>query len=278
MYKDTPMPPVPVGDWQDLVAPYAIPQSPECYVGEPDPRALQRARAGYYGHMTHIDHQINRFLEILAEYGQADNTVVCFTSDHGEMLGDHHMWRKAYPYEGSAHVPLILKGPAGGSIQRGAVCEQAVELRDIMPTLLEAAGLPIPETVEGRSFLPMAQGQSADWRPYLHGEHTVLGQSLQWLTDGREKYVWWSGTGAEQLFDLTADPQELHDLARDAAQAERLSAWRARLIAELAGREEGYTDGQRLIAGRPVSPVLAHLREQAAAYMNRPKGSWEKFL
>jgi hypothetical protein len=124
----------------------------------------------------------------------------------------------------------------------------------------------------------MAQGQSADWRPYLHGEHTVLGQSLQWLTDGREKYVWWSGTGAEQLFDLTADPQELHDLARDAAQAERLSAWRARLIAELAGREEGYTDGQRLIAGRPVSPVLAHLREQAAAYMNRPKGSWEKFL
>jgi len=213
--------------------------------------------------MTHIDHQLNRFMEILAEYNLADNTYICFTSDHGEMLGDHHMFRKAYPYEGSAHVPLILKAPKGGDIAPRTVCGPVVELRDIMPTLLECAGLPIPETVEGRSFLPFARGQSPAWRPYLHGEHTVLGQALHWLTDGHEKYVWFSGAGHEQLFDLDRDPQECRDLARDPANAARVAAWRRALIQELAGREEGFTDGERLIAGRPVRNCLAHLREQA---------------
>jgi len=263
MYCDEPMPDVPVGDWVDLLAEYDNPSRPDCFRGAIDPRALRRARAGYYGHMTHIDHQLNRFMEILAEYNLADNTYICFTSDHGEMLGDHHMFRKAYPYEGSAHVPLILKAPKGGDIAPRTVCGPVVELRDIMPTLLECAGLPIPETVEGRSFLPFARGQSPAWRPYLHGEHTVLGQALHWLTDGHEKYVWFSGAGHEQLFDLDRDPQECRDLARDPANAARVAAWRRALIQELAGREEGFTDGERLIAGRPVRNCLAHLREQA---------------
>ena len=106
-----------------------------------------------------------------------DTTYICFTSDHGEMMGDHHLFRKGYPYEGSARVPLILRGPRDSGIRRQAVRNEVVELRDIMPTLLDCAGLPIPASVEGRSVLPLARGEAPDWRPYLHGEHTILGQS-----------------------------------------------------------------------------------------------------
>jgi arylsulfatase A-like enzyme len=107
-YLDQQMPDPPVGDWVDILEPYANPRRPDCAVGKIDPRLLQRARAGYYGHMSHIDQQINRFLEVLHEYRQRDNSYICFVSDHGEMLGDHLMFRKGYPYDGSARVPLIL--------------------------------------------------------------------------------------------------------------------------------------------------------------------------
>ncbi|HEX5417266.1 MAG TPA: arylsulfatase, partial [Chloroflexota bacterium] len=134
------------------------------------------------------------------------------------------------------------------------------ELRDIMPTLLDCAGLPIPETLDGRSFLPFARGERPAWRPHLHGEHLMLGQSLQWVTDGHEKYVWRSGDGAEQLFDLDRDPQEREDLARQSAARARVERWRRVLIEELTGREEGFVRGGELIAGRPVRPCLSHVR------------------
>ena len=251
------MPAPPLGDWVELWRERRERSwRPDRLAAMLRPDVLQRARAGYYGHMTHIDHQINRFVEIMHEHGLAENTYFCFTSDHGEMLGDHHLFRKIYPYEGSARVPMILAGPRASGIRRGEALAPVAELRDIMPTLLDCAGLEIPGTVEGRSLLPLARGEQAEWRPYLHGEHFFFGQSLHWLTDGMEKYVWCSGTGVEQLFDLRRDPQECTDLARQAAHAGRVGEWRARLIEELRGREEGYTDGQRLIPGRPVKPVL----------------------
>jgi arylsulfatase A-like enzyme len=276
-YVNQPMPDPPVGDWVDLYAPYASPYDPTSPVGQIDPRVLLRARAGYYGHMTHIDHQLNRFFEVLQEFGQRDNSYILFTSDHGELMGDHHLFRKSLPYEGSARIPLLLKGPRQSGIRPGITIDAVVELRDVMPTLLDCAGLPIPPSVEGCSLLPLARGESlpprrddgpgaaqsahdaAPWRPHLHGEHTAFGQSIQWVTDGHEKYVWLSGTGHEQLFDLDQDPQELHDLSRRPEHAERVAHWRRVLIEALRDRPEGFTDGERLIPGRPVSPLLPGL-------------------
>jgi arylsulfatase A-like enzyme len=271
-YLGLSLPDPPVGDWTDLFADRDDPRRPDALIATVDPRILHRARAGYYGHMTHIDHQVNRFLEVLHEFRLRSNTFVCFVSDHGEMMGDHHRFRKQVPYEGSARVPLILQGPAESGIRRRGVCDDVIELRDVMPTLLDCAGLPIPESVEGRSFLPLARGESVDWRPHLHGEHAYLGGSLQWVTDGREKYVWFSGTGHEQLFDLDRDPQELHDLARSSNHAERLAHWRRVLMEELRDRREGFTDGERLIPGRAVRPTLAHLREAHHGGSTSPQG------
>jgi arylsulfatase len=255
-YISREMPEPPRGDWLDLWAEYADPQRPDGFVGAIRADILQPARAGYYGHMTHIDHQINRFAEIMREFDLEHNSWFCFTSDHGEMMGDHDMFRKGYPYEGSARVPLILKGPPGSGIRRGSAHSQVAALRDLMPTLLDCAGLPVPPSVEGRSLLPILRGEEIEWRCHLHGEHTAFGQSLQWLTDGRQKYIWCSGTGREQLFDLAADPQELRDLSAIPVYEERLLHWRSTLVNELAGREEAFADGDRLVPGRPVKACL----------------------
>jgi arylsulfatase len=260
-YLHMPMPPPPVGDWAELHA--GLDRTP-CHDGpraKYRPDVLQRARAGYYGHMTHIDHQVNRLVEALREWRLLEETWICFTSDHGEMMGDHHLFRKGYPYEGSARVPLILRGPRGEGVRAGRVSEALVEQRDVMPTLLECAGLPVPPSVEGRSFLRHATTDTAaPLRECLHGEHTLFGQSWQWITDGREKYVWLSGEGREQLFDLVADPEERHDLATSdtAAVRAKLARGRARLVEALRGREEGYVSASgELVPGREPKRVLS---------------------
>lgn len=261
-YVNREMPQPPIGDWVDYLAPFDDSERADPQRGRLNAARLQRARAGYYGHITHIDHQINRFVESLHEYGVRDNSYICFVSDHGEQLGDHHLFRKTTPYQGSAHVPLLLHAPKDSGIERGCVRDEVVELRDIMPTLLDCAGLPIPDSIEGRSFLPIARNEdngNRAWRKYLHGEHTGFGGSIQWCTDGHQKYVWFSKDGHEQLFDLDNDPQEKHDLARESNHQAHLSHWRERLIAELTDREEGFVDDGDLIPGQPVSPVLSHI-------------------
>ena len=262
-YLQQPMPPVPVGDWSQVFASYGHPKDPNTAYGEIDRYLLQRARAGYYGHMTHIDHQINRVLWALREHRLYDDTVICFVSDHGELLGDHHLFRKGLPYDGSARIPLILKGPPESGILPNRDQDMLVELRDIMPTLLDCAGLPIPPEVQGHSFLPAARGESLPWRERLHGEHLIFGQSIQWLTDGHQKYIWFSGTGQEQLFDLDDDPQELHDLAQREDSQSRLAYWRQILVETLREREEGFVQGNSLITGQPVYPCLSFISQEA---------------
>jgi arylsulfatase A-like enzyme len=259
------MPEVPVGDWADLFARHDRTPHPEAFRACYRPDILHRARAGYYGHMSHIDLQINRVEETLHECGLRENTWIVFTSDHGEMLGDHHLFRKGYAYEGSARLPLIVRPPVGKDYPRGAVRDTVVELRDLLPTLLDCAELPPAAGIDGRSFLPQALGESAEpLRPWLHGEHLIFDGSMHWVTDGREKYIWLSKTGEEQLFDLDADPAELHDLARSPSPETlaRLVRWRKILAGELQGREEGFVSSDdALVSARPVTPVLKHLRE-----------------
>lgn len=214
-------------------------------------------RAAYYAQLTHIDHQVGRLLEYLLEYDVLKDTMFVFASDHGELLGDHNLFRKVLPYDGSARIPLIVTPPASWQVKGGLVSDAVVELRDIMPTILEACGVPIPDTVDGQSLLPFAQGRQPQWRRYLHGEHAAGPLSNHWITDGRQKFVWFSQTGREQFFDLASDPQELHDRIDDDGLDSQIRQFRQWLIEELTGREEGYTDGQRLITGRTPKQVLA---------------------
>ena len=274
MYRDKAMPDLPRGDWLDILEPHRNDRRHSSLVAR-YPRAIaDRARAGYYGHMSHIDHQLNRLLEQMREFGVLHDTWLLFVSDHGEMMGDHYLYQKSTPYEGSARVPLILKGPAGALPSTGVKRDAVVELRDIMPTLLDCARLPIPDGIDGVSLLPVAQGDAESVRPWLHGEHMVFGQTVQWVTDGHEKYAWWSATGREQLFDLDRDPLECHDLASSADHAGRLAHWREILVRELAGREDGHSDGERLVPGRPALPILPSVIAGYSEPVTR--GAWHK--
>lgn len=236
--------------------------------GDLPDRTVHRARAGYYGLMAQIDLQINRIRESLADFGLAEDTIIAFTSDHGEMMGDHHMFRKGLPYEGSARVPFIIAdAPTARESTRGAVMDDVVELRDLMPTLLDLAGVDIPDSVDGKSLAPHIRGdaQAGPVRDYLHGEHVYFAQNIHWLTDGRIKYVWGSAKGVEQLFDLASDPEECRNLAHDESSAPLLQLWRGRMVETLEGREEGFVEKGELVVGRPVVTILAHTRELIAA-------------
>jgi arylsulfatase A-like enzyme len=221
---------------------------------------LQSCRAAYYASINHIDDQIRRLLHPSSGIDR-DNTIVIFTSDHGEMLGDHYLWWKGVPYEGAARVPLLVSAPARFGLQQRLVVDRPVSLEDIMPTILDLVGFDIPTSVEGASLAPLMRGEEvAAWREFVHIEHGdgyLLDPLVHHsLTDGKEKYIWFAKTGREQLFDLADDPTECHDLSGDAAWAERLAEWRGRMIAELAGRPEGFSDGSQLIAGRPFPPFV----------------------
>jgi arylsulfatase A-like enzyme len=127
-----------------------------------------------------------------------------------------------------------------------------------MPTVLELAGVDIPDSVDGRSLLPLLRGNGSaesTWREYMHIEYAAP-FAYHALTDGREKYVWFAGDGREQLFDLENDPCELNDMAGDPDFAEKVSRWRRLMVRELTGRPEGFTDGDSLITGRPYPSVM----------------------
>ncbi|WP_067782769.1 arylsulfatase [Actinomyces vulturis] len=244
----------PVGDWEEeVLAGLERDWDPTSHVAHYRPRDVHQALAGYYGHMTHIDAQISRLMQVLGEFGQAENTYVAFVSDHGDMMGDHNLWRKGYPYEGSAHVPLLIAGP---DVVPGTRIDEIVELRDVMPTLLGLAGVEIPDAVQGRDFSSLLRGQgSRPWRKYLHGEHHLFGQSIQWIRADNLMYVWWSGSGREQLFDLNRDPQQLHDCIDDKEYQDQHQCMRSYLIESLTQRPEGFVRGGDLVVGAQCSCV-----------------------
>ena len=248
MAMDLPRPHV--GDWVDQSTIPSRGMAVDAPRVNLEPHVLKQFMSGYFGSITHVDHQIGRIMQIIPK-----NTIIVFCSDHGEMMGDHHWMRKSLPYEGSARIPLLMKFPEGTGLPQGRVVDEPVELMDIMPTLLDAAGTSIPETVDGHSVLPLLRGES-QWRPYLHGELSNVPllssddpyrrTGMQYLTDGKRKYIWFPGLGIEQFFDLERDPHEINDRSEDSELTDEVSAWRSRLIKELADRPEGFTNGQSL--------------------------------
>lgn len=256
IHQDIPLPPV--GDWAEYEDHNEDGRYIDAVKGVISPRALKRQRAAYYGLITHIDHQIGRFLQSLIEYGLRENTVILFVSDHGDMLGDHNWFRKSVPYQGSVNVPFLIYDPGRLlKCKHNQLNDDVVELRDIMPTLLDIAGIEIPDTVDGLSLKRRLE-EGTPWRDYIHGEHTYGQWSNHYITNGSEKYIWFSQTGREQYFRLDQDPAELRDLAQLPEHRERLAYWRHVMVEALAHREEGYSDGRNLIVGRkPVATLKA---------------------
>lgn len=253
LYKDKEIPAPAVGDW---CGKYATPRDPEKSPSDAafanfGPEYAINSIRHYYANITFIDEQIGRIIKVLKDKGMYDNTLILFTADHGDMMGDHHHWRKTYPYEGSAHIPFIVKWPASMHVAAGKKVDKPVELRDVLPTFLDAAGIAIPEMVDGASVRTLAEGKTDGWRTYIDLEHaTCYDQDNYWcaLTDGKIKYVWNLHNGSEQLFDLQKDPKELHNAAADKKYQKKLKEMRAAMVEHLSERGEGFVkDGQLVV-------------------------------
>jgi arylsulfatase A-like enzyme len=249
-YEGVDLPRAVVGDWDQRHAQRGKPHVDSLWQGDLGPEAVRAARQGYYGNTSFIDEQIGRILAALEKRGWLENTLILFTADHGDMLGDHYLWRKTYAYEPSARIPMIIRWPKNLlAARRGQVIEQPVELRDILPTFLDAAGAKYDQKwFDGRSMLQLIRG-GGPWRPWIDLEHaTCYAPENSWsaLTDGRMKYIYYWPDGQEQLFDLKADPGETHDLAPLAKCRPLLETWRQRLIDHLAERGEQFVVNGKL--------------------------------
>ena len=242
MYEGRPIPPPLAGDWTEGLATYVNPENP---IPE-DAHSRERARRAYCALVSQIDYELNRLFVELGDLRLWDDTLVVFMADHGDMLFDHDLVRKGVPFESAAGIPLVVHLPRSLREGRsGVVDERLAEIRDVFPTICDVCGIAPPDGLDGRSLFAAGQGHDV-----IHGEHPGGSLSNQWLTDGREKYCWFSQTGRELLFDLAEDPQELHDLS--SKRPERTALWRDRLVEELAWRPEGYVENGALRAGRPT--------------------------
>ncbi len=246
MYENMKLRPPVIGDWSAEMGENSryLSSSEGCF----DDEMRRRAMIGYYACISHLDNQIGKLLDGLFFENLAANTLIIFVSDHGELLFDHNMYRKSRPYKGSSNIPLII---SGAGLQKRGVCHSVAELRDVMPTVLAVAGADIPDTVDGKNLL-----SDGFEREYLHGEHSGGSIGNQFIVTERDKFIWFMQSGKEQYFNLESDPHELHNAINDKEYSDRIAYLRSCLINELKGRPEGYTDGEKLIPGRPQRTCL----------------------
>lgn len=267
-YKPEDMPnPYVGGNWDSRFAiHYNSTPSPGIWCGDIGLSTLRVSRQAYYGNVAFMDAWVGEILKTLEQKRLANNTFILFTADHGDMLGDHYHFRKTYLYFGSAHIPMIFKWPISsmsistdGMITepRGSVRREVVELRDLFPTFLDIAGLPISIPLNGSSLLNLLRTREGSkgvhtkltqpattWRQYLDLEHsTCYNITNHWnaLTDGHVKYIFRAFFDDEQLFDLDADPEEMTNFAGSSEWQKTLELWRERLVKQFEQEGRGPT-------------------------------------
>jgi arylsulfatase len=189
-------------------------------------RERREVTAAYYAMVELIDDQVGRMLKALDESGQRENTIVIFTSDHGEMLGDHGIYLKGpHLYDCAVRVPFIIRWP--GHFKPGVRSDALLELVDLAPTLLDAIGMDIPDRMQGKSFLPILTGaadpghhRDSVYCEYYNAVHPA--ERKAWCTmwrDRQYKIIVFHGEELGELYDLEADPYEHKNLWNDPEMA-----------------------------------------------------------
>ncbi|GAP33658.1 choline-sulfatase [Piscinibacter sakaiensis] len=181
----------------------------------------RNARHAYYAMCSYIDDKLGETMEVLERSGLLDDTIVVFTADHGDMMGERGMWFKQTFFENSTRVPLIMAGPGLG---RGREVEANVSLVDLLPTLLSVADdgrVELSTPVEGADLTRLAAGDGRGWNGRVHSEYYDMGvcAPCRMVREGDHKYIYTHGHPA-LLFDLASDPAECRNLAGDPALAD----------------------------------------------------------
>ena len=259
-YKNLEMAPPPIGDWCGEYS--GETHSLTMHHGDIGDAMRDDMRRGYYASVSHMDYEVGKLFYWLRKLGLLENTYVFVLSDHGDMLGDHYQHKKAVPFEGSARIPLLVYSPVlaekGGGKRRHA----PVSHMDIMPTILDLAGITPEYEMDGESLRESIDSDREADRTHLHGEHSnpELGNGFQYLVNSREKYIWETKSGKEYYFDLKKDPGELHNAVLDVQYEERVKTLRKMLITILEERpEDGLVSNSDLCPGKILGQVRSGL-------------------
>ena len=260
LYDDFDIPEAVIGDWVDA------PDEPRSLIAQRiikkadriSPPILRRLRRHYYAQITHIDYQLGRLFGELKSKGLYDNTVIIITSDHGEHLGDHRLFAKSTFLESAARVPIVMRLPQEHGIYNRRVHTPALTA-DIVPTLMELAGLQPEPKMDGRSLLQLPE------------DRTIYGETRNsvFATDGKVKYIYYFDHGVEQLFDLNSDSDDRINLTKHAEYTHVMGALKAGLIAYLQANERpAVVDNQLMVIESTLD--MAKLRAQNAAAWRGP--------
>jgi len=247
-------------DAHPVVAAYR--QQEECVSFQNDD-CIRTVRPVYQGLIAQIDHHLGRLFDHMAGSGRLDDTLIIFTSDHGDFLGDHWLGEKELFHDTVQKVPFIVVDPRReADAARGTVEQRFVEAVDVVPTILDTLGVAAPtHRLEGRSLLPLLRGDAVlHWRRFAYSEldysyrqaRQILKKDVQQcrafsLRSDRWRYVYWLDE-PEQLFDLHADPDEFVDLGRDEGTATIRSLLRDELLDFLARRRHRTTVTDAMVA------------------------------
>jgi arylsulfatase A-like enzyme len=197
---------------------------------------LRSARHGYYAMISEVDHHVGRILDHLERLGLRDDTLIVFTSDHGEWLGDHLAYGKSYPgHDPVSRVPLMISGPKQ-LVQRGVTVSDIVEAIDVLPTLLDSAAIQIPAKLQGQSLWPALTGTGRVGKGAALMEESKPRRSWKSLRSDKFRYIRESD-GVESLYDLTAPHGEYHNVAGNEEYGQALSEMRLALLDRLITRE-----------------------------------------
>jgi arylsulfatase A-like enzyme len=228
---------------------------------------IRLARAVYYGLIAEVDHHVGRLLDAVGARGDGERTLIVFTADHGEMLGDHWLLGKEGFFRHAFHVPLIVRDPSPAA-PRGRVVERFTEQIDLVPTVLERLGLPVPLQCDGRSLVPLLRGEEpAEWRAAAHYEHDfrdlealaferALGlpsDRCQLAVRHGERFVYVHFNGLPPLcFDLAADPHQFASIAADPERAPEVLEQAQAMLSWRMDMAERRLTGCKLTAAGPI--------------------------
>lgn len=217
-----------------------------------NPVLIEQAIKGYFALCTHIDHQIRLVLGTLREQGILENTAIAFIADHGEMLGTHNLWQKNVFYENSTKVPCIIVPPIGSSkLIENEKDDRLVQLQDVMPTLLDIAGIPIPESVTGFSLAINENKKTT--REYVYGELWEDIRASRMIRKGKYKLLYTPFGNRFQMFDLEEDPDECYDISSLPEVQSHKDELVALLVQSLYGQDLNWVQDGKLVGCEPSS-------------------------
>lgn len=250
LYSAFEIPSVRSAEWEGNFPPYLLNKQLTGSFDQLTPQVIRETRRRYYGQISHIDYTLGRVLGELKSRGLYDDTLIIFTSDHGEHLGDYGLFGKHSYLSGSADVPLILKSPQEIGGTPGSRITSPVTTADIYPTILEAVGLDVDyDQLDGRNLFRSAQIGLAEQA----GQRVIIGEvgdgwGSACIIEDDWKYIYYPNGGVGQLFQEGDDPSNLTNLAHRDDQQERVRHLRALLADKL------------LQHGRPMVDSKGHLK------------------